>query len=395
MSGDYQLLELDAQDSRETQAKEKRRSLPSLKAKLSNFFTPEPVDEIGHMKSKLRLGYYVTLTCAVVILSIVAFLISYASYPLILTSQQLIDFDEQLPFFRICVDEGTFLGDFMGAALIAFDPLVVNRTQDCRYADIFNDVKSYKGNGNLCQVSWFVTLPSTYHCIYLMPNLSHWTLRDNDNTLTLVGVIKLNTSVAPSVKVDSWSFSRLLSFAWIPPDTLNETMTEQDNDSIVPECNEIFLGVNGLSILVFNIEVYEHFNETCYVTVSSFLPYSKRDLQRLCEFVNERLNSTINCSSVSSDTYDNITFFQLRLSLESLYVQYLRDEQINSFLVRTLSMIGGIVSLLPPLLWVIFSWFLTRVIFWKQRDAYYSDEIREAVTYFLHKERLREHSSPD
>lgn len=324
---------------------------------------------------------------ALVIVFVAVFGFTYRTYPLVLTSQELMDTNTQLPYFRLCFNESSFLGEFVGAGLVIFDP-INNETKDCYFGTIHHNESSNVGYRDLCPIIHWNNVHG-FHCVYLTPDESYWSFKDKDKSLILLAVIE--TQELSSSPILGWPFARLLTFSWIPPEDFEIVFSQQENRTLIPECNELLLGVNGFSILNFDLQIFEHFHEVCYATTSSFIPYSKQDQDRICTFMSGIFipDSVLNCSMISLNDSERFTFIHLRLSLSKSYVQYFTDEHVNHFVIRMLSTMGGMVSLVIPLLTALFGFFLTRLIFWKQRDAYYSDEIREAITYFLYKERQR------
>jgi hypothetical protein len=345
---------------------------------LVSLLPPYPVDAIGEQKLKLRIIYYLCVSVIFLIVIISVFSFAYHTFPLIYTIQRRIDYENELPYFRICINPAIFGAQF---SIIGFR---VFNYGDCVRGDLHN-IMELKSDKKLCD---FIEYDNRIRidCFYVKTNSSLWFIQDSTRTLRLLIVLHTHKTNATMTT----PLSRLLFFTWIPPPNYEEVKATRSWLDL-PQCNQQLLGINGITLLDFSIDVFEESGVTCYTTASNFIPYTRHDRQRVCQYVNQSFivwGERLNCSAIA-DEVDNEKYFfiQLQMTLSRIYTQYYHEEKASNLVLRILTAIGGVGSLVPPLLLIIFSWIFTRWIFWKKRDAYYSDEVREAITYFLQKER--------
>jgi hypothetical protein len=257
---------------------------------------------------------------------------------------------------------------------------------DCILGKHHNISKIYANNRS-CDFIKHLTGPIG-DCIFVMPNTSIWTRQETIPTLRFLAVLHthLPKNISSQRRVP---LGRFLLFFWIQPDLAQQVLSSIKPWGF-PQCNTFIIGTNGITLMNFQIKHLDKFKQICYDTSSRYVPYTRQARQRVCQYINSTFYSrhTIDCSKFADQKdEEKFTFLQFEMVLAHIYSQRFEEENFGFALLRVFYRLGGTLTVLIPVLTFLFGWLLTRWIFWKKRDAYYSDEVREAVVFFIEKER--------
>jgi hypothetical protein len=188
-----------------------------------------------------------------------------------------------------------------------------------------------------------------------------------------------------------WPVVRLTKFYWIDPAYLF------NDSSQALSCNLVQVPADGLSLMDFHAELnVSDAKGICYVSSNNYVPYQPFQQDRLCRYFGQQLNDGVspvtNCSDILSllpEKNGTLQLFNLRMRLTNYFLRVYEPETPVGLVVRIFSNIGGLAATVLQILLAFFGIFLTRIIFWKQPDAYFSNEIRLAATYFAFKQGQR------
>jgi hypothetical protein len=225
-------------------------------------------------------------------------------------------------------------------------------------------------------------------CIFVMANASVWTHQSANPTLRFLAVLHSHFPNG-SISQRRVPLGRFLFFFWIQPDLAQNVLSSLKPWGF-PQCNTLLLETNGITLMNFQIQHFNKLKQICYETSSRYVPYTQQTRQRVCQYIKSTFFSSpaFSCSKFADQTdNERFAFLQFEVVLAHIYSQRFEEENLGSGLLRIFYRLGGTLTALIPVLTFLFGWLLTRWIFWKKRDAYYSDELREAVVYFIEKER--------
>jgi hypothetical protein len=355
----------------------------------SNLFAPSPLDSVGQQKMKIRAVYYFFIFVALLAIFIAILLVLLKTYPLVLVSQDSVNFDKYLPFFTICFNQTVVQAKFsnIGVRILGVG--------DCLYGSYPNVTQFFAKNCSCEFIHYIQSVQSTAsknrHCVFVTPNSSHWLQLEKNRPMLRLTIVISMTSLSSKDTVSWLPLGHFLFFSWIPPNNYDNVIASFDPFSL-PLCNIGLLAVNGITLIRFSINSFERAKEICYKSSTKFVHYTSAAQQQICKYINETFFSLYpeDCSYVVNETDDygtSFVFLQLQIKPREFHLRRFKEEDVGLLFLQIFYHLGSIRTLLLPILSFLFIWVLTRWTFWKQRDAYYTDEVRAAVIYFIQKER--------
>lgn len=348
---------------------------------------PDPVDEIGIKKQKLACGLSVTVILALCFVVVYVCVTNVQQYPLIFSHDQTLP---ALPYFHICFLPTNF-PNLRGAAVF----LIGNSASpvwDCTFGTLkvlkINQTNDGRGCSFISQVFESV---NNMPCIRVSGNDSIWN-NVQERTVALF-VMTHSDELDPN---GGWPVVRLTKFYWVDPAFLF------NDSSQALSCNLVQVPADGMSLMDFHAELnVSDAKGICYVSSNNYVPYQPYQRDRLCRYFGQQLNNGFNpvsnCSDIISllpEKNGTLQLFHLRMRLTNFFLHVYEAETTLGLIFRIFSNIGGLAATVLQILFVLFSVVLTRIIFWKQPDAYFSDEIRLAATYFTSKQEKSRLTTP-
>jgi hypothetical protein len=353
-----------------------------LREEIFSFFLPQPVDEVGQKKQKLSL--YLSLTVALSLIGIVCYVLitNIQQYPLIFSHDERLP---ALPNFYVCFVPTNFPNLRGIAAFIVGNSQ--NSVFDCTFGTLQSIKTNPQRNSTGCGFIRQVFEQSTgQYCLSITGNDTFW---NNVQESTLGLFMMTNSDVLDPNS--GWPVVRLTKFFWVDPSHPPNVSTD------ALSCNLYQIPADGLTLIDFHAELNRSDPRNkgiCYVSSNNFVAFQPTQQDRFCRYTAQQLNNNLtsiqNCSDILSLLLDNngtLQLFYLRMRLQNFVLQVYESESEFGLVLRILGNIGGISQTVIQVLFVIFAVILTRLVIWKRPDAYFSDEIRLAATYFVTKQR--------
>lgn len=109
-----------------------------------------------------------------------------------------------------------------------------------------------------------------------------------------------------------------------------------------------------------------------YPTDIHFMPLQPDEVDHLCD--------QFNCTRLGESGI-LVDYLVLAVRVHTTRVTIIQDETVTGLLLRILTDLGSIMSLVSVLFGFIFGTFITRIVF-TRRDAFFDTDARLAITYF-------------